>query len=250
MERITLVDNSRQAGMQEALNIPQNEAHMIIGCGGIGFWLGIMLAMMGAQKFIIMDGDKIDNSNLSRLPVPQTWIGVNKAVALRKTIRTLRPDCVVTCLTTHITPDTLNIIEQFFKGQGREYYSRIDTLTVWDTTDDARIQSKIHATVKKLKEEVSRVHYRKIGYEGFKVANYANYSVWTQEGYTTGYRTTQANSVSSVISAGMGMFSRYLTEKDVNIDLRELIMQGGTYGQKKEEAKAKPRARARRVTSV
>ena len=230
MERITLVDNSRQTGMQQELRMRDNETHMVIGCGGIGFWLALLLCMMGESRFILMDGDKIDNSNLNRLPTPQTWLGLNKAVALRKMIRLLRPDCIVTVLGTHITPDTLNIIEQFFNRRNDHYFQRIEHLTVWDTTDNAEIQKKIHNTVKGIRRGADKVVYRKLGYEGFKVANYEHYSVWTPEGYTTGYRTTQANAVSSVLSAGIGLFSRYLTDQDVNVDLKKLILKGGFNG--------------------
>ena len=244
MERITLVDNSRQTGMQQELRMREDELHMIIGCGGIGFWLGIMLAMMGESKFILMDGDKIDNSNLNRLPTPQTWIGLNKAVALRKMIRLLRPDCVVTVLGTHITPETLNIIEQAFTKGMPSYGRAYSNMTVWDTTDNAEIQRKIHETVRGLRREDEDIKYRKLGYEGFKVANYEQYSVWTPEGYTTGYRTTQANAVSSALSAGIGLFSRYLTKNDVNVDLRQLILKGGFNGNTVE-----PRARVKRVVA-
>ena len=242
MERITLVDNNRQVGMLQALKFKPDEQHIIIGCGGIGFWLGILLTMLGAQDIVIMDGDRIDASNLSRLPVPQTWIGTNKAVALRKTLRSLRPDLRVVCFTTHITVDTLSLLEQFTlkreKTHTQSYYNRSGDIgtTVWDTTDDANIQSKINAYVKTLedkqhegryygsREEVNRIFYRKIGYEGFNVGSYNEFEVWTQGDYTTGYRTTSANAVSSVMAAGFGVFARYLVPKhDVQLNLSNII---------------------------
>jgi len=226
MERITLVNEDRQVAMNQALGIVPEEVNVIIGCGGIGFWLGLLVAMVGGRYFVLFDGQNIDNSNLNRLPVPQTWVGQNKAVALRKMIRILRPDTVVT------TEDTLSMLEKLSSKIKKEqnYYSRTaNVLNVWDTTDDARIQTKINAYVNTLSKnrEWNKVRYRKIGYEGFKVGSYKDYQVWTQEGYTTGYRTTQANAVSSVISAGLGFFASYLTDKDVAVDLRELITKGG-----------------------
>jgi hypothetical protein len=232
MERITLVDNSRAEGMQEVLGMNlsthDTEYHIIIGCGGIGMWLGLLLAMMGQQYFVFMDGDKVDNTNLSRLPVPQTWVGINKAVALRKLIRIMRPDTVISCLTTHINEDTLHLLEQFSgKLDGGKYrrYNAQDIINVWDTTDDARIQKRISKYVDTMKNKYNKCRYRKIGYEGFQVGNYANMSkMWIPEDYQGGgYRTTQANAVSSVISAGLGIFANYLNNKDMNIDLYKLI---------------------------
>ncbi len=237
MERISLVDNSRADGMQEVLGMNRNDRDMeynvVIGCGGIGMWTALMLAMLGQQYFVFMDGDKIDNSNLSRLPVPQTWIGVNKAVALRKLIRNLRPDCIIGVLTSHITEDTLHLLESFtanLEGNEHRYYSHNDIINIWDTTDDARIQKRISKYVDTMKDKYDRCRYRKIGYEGFQVGNYKSMSnMWIPEDYQGGgYRTTQANAVSSAISAGLGIFANYLNTEDMNIDLYSLITKGVT----------------------
>jgi len=236
MERITLVDESRQALMAQELGLNQeHERHIIIGCGGIGFWLGVMLVMIQARYLVLMDGDKIDASNLSRLPVPQTWIGINKAVALRRLIRTMRPDTIVTCMTTHITEDTLGLLGEFsnkLTANNRTYYYSSDryTLNVWDTTDDARIQQKISAYVAKMRcdRNVQSIRYRKMGYDGFKVGSYPDMNTWQlPDTYTPGYRQTNANAVSSALAAGFGIFSAYLGAKDVNVDVKQLLTQGG-----------------------
>jgi hypothetical protein len=237
MERITLVDDSRQEQMAQDLGLNQeHEAHVIIGCGGIGFWLGIMLTMMQARYIVVMDGDTLDNTNLSRIPVPQTWVGINKAVALRKTIRTLRPDTVVTCLTTHINEDTLELLDKFtsnMSGNYNHYHNhRITTTNIWDTTDDARIQQKISEYVENLRSKrsgrVATVRYRKMGYDGFNIGGYENMNTWKlPDTYEPGYRTTNANAISSAIAAGLGIFGAYLSAGDVNVDLRKLIQRGG-----------------------
>lgn len=239
MERITLVDDSRQQEMSETLGLNQEqEVHVIIGCGGIGFWLGIMLVMIQARYIVVMDGDTIDNTNLSRLPVPQTWVGINKAVALRKTIRTLRPDTIVTCMTTHITEDTLSLLDKFTSNMNNAnaYYNhhnhRITTTNIWDTTDDARIQQRISEYVDNIRSKnagrVQTVRYRKMGYDGFNIGSYENMNTWKlPETYQPGYRTTNANAISSAIAAGLGIFSAYLSAGDVNVNLRTLIQQGG-----------------------
>lgn len=239
MERISLVDESRQQLMSQELGVnTEREIHVIIGCGGIGMWLGTMLCMLGSRYMVLMDGDTIDASNLSRLPVPQTWIGTNKAVALRKVIRTLRPDTVVTCLTTHITEDTLGLLETFTKDvdpQGvdrdRYYYGQQGrmAMNVWDTTDDARIQQRISAYVEEMrKRRNTNVRYRKMGYDGFKIGSYKDMKTWALPAtYTPGYRTTNANAVSSAIAAAFGIFGSYLNCPDVNVDVKALLEKGG-----------------------
>ena len=83
---IDVVDYSRQQELNDTMTdkMPIDSINMIIGCGGIGFWLGLFLALLGYKNFILIDGDTIDHSNLNRLPVPQTWTGINKAVAYAK----------------------------------------------------------------------------------------------------------------------------------------------------------------------
>jgi hypothetical protein len=229
MENINLVDYSRQVDLTNSApeldRIVHQNTHLIVGCGGIGFWLGISLAMMGAQDFILIDGQTIDNSNLNRLPVPQTWIGQNKAIALRKMIRFLRPATRIVVLNAHITEETLDMIPKMLN---HGYHQR-NTHNVWDTTDNAIIQRKIYDFVLELRKHQT-VKYRKIGYEAWKVGNYAKWDIWTDEDeYQAGYRTSSANSITSMLSAGLGIFSMGLErEDDFNLDIKKMILEGGT----------------------
>lgn len=232
MERreLDLTDYSRQQEMDTELDttaIKENSTEMIIGCGGVGYWLAIMMALNGHKNFVLIDGDKVDATNLNRLPVPQSWIGRNKAVALRKLIRYIRPDCRITVVSTHITEGTLGLIEQWLEKSVMSDYQM--HLTVWDTTDDARIQNKINEFVKKLgnNHDSDELRYRKIGYEGWDIGNYEEYAVWYPDDYQPGYRTARANAITSAISAGIGYFSRSLTNKDVKVNLKDLIKRGG-----------------------
>ncbi len=219
-----IIDYSRQSELDETMHeFPKDEINVIIGCGGIGFWLGLQLAMLGYRNFILIEGDKIDYSNLNRLPVPPSWVGINKAVALRKMIRTMRYETIVLTLNSHISKDTLSLLERLAQrcrtySNNRDYLS-VNTVTIWDTTDDARTQAEIYKYV----QTQQHMHYRKIGYEGFKIGNYSEYAVWTGENYQTGYRTSNANAVTSCMSAGIGIFSRALTTKDVELNLKDLI---------------------------
>lgn len=212
-----LVDYSRQNDLDQALGFEKIRINVIIGCGGVGFWLGIMLAMNGFSNFILFDADKLEVTNLNRIPVPPIWVGTNKAVALRRIITMLRPNALVKVYTHHIKADNLELIKKIA--------ARIRTgvgLMVWDTTDNAIDQKEIHNMCKK-----HRYAYRKLGYEGFTVGSYHKYDIWTANGYEPGYRTTRANSCTSAIAAGIGIFSAQLNNADVVVDLEDLIAKGG-----------------------
>lgn len=48
------------------LNNLKNTVVVIVGCGGIGNFLSYSLAMFTPKKMVLIDGDKIENSNLNR----------------------------------------------------------------------------------------------------------------------------------------------------------------------------------------
>lgn len=205
-----LINYSRQEAMNNELGMAIGYTNVIIGCGGIGFWLGIMLAMNGYEKFILIDKDKLEPTNLNRIPAPPTWIGVNKAVALRKIMSFLRPDTAIKVIPMHIKEDTIEFFEKVVK--------RLPACNVWDTTDNATDQQRIFKVCKGLDSS-----YHKIGYEGFKLGVYKNYDIWTAKDYVPGYRTTMANSCSSVMAASLGIFAKGLCDKDFEVDLKELL---------------------------
>jgi len=227
MERLDMTDYSRQREIDEELRFSQvtkdSALITVIGCGGIGFWVGIFYAMMGFKNFMFVDGESLELSNIARIPVPQTWVGINKCIALRKIIHQMRPGCNIRILPTHYSDDTASNIETFMRGTAGH--------RVWilDTTDDARTQRKIH-TQFKTREYIT---YLKLGYEGFKIGNYRNMDVWiNEETYQPGYRTSMANVITSAISAGLGIFSNSLRTdyhtgnrdaSDFNLNLYDLL---------------------------
>lgn len=80
---------------QEEIRLITKQSIAIIGCGGIGFWVGKFAAMSGIPKIYLFDNDIIEDTNLNRLDVPARFIGKNKADVLALVIRTVRPDCDV-----------------------------------------------------------------------------------------------------------------------------------------------------------
>lgn len=217
---LSTVDYSRQLAMDNRLEdgLDYGAVHTIIGCGGIGFYLGILLSLLGVRNFILVDGDKIDTSNLARLPVPQTWVGTNKAIALRKVMHSFRPNNLINTLPMRIDTDNLPLLERVCRHLREEMGS---DLMLWDTTDDARIQKKLCAWVRLQGDTL----YRKIGYEGFSVGTYSDMqTAWLPENYQPGYRTTRANAASSVLAAVLGIFAQgLLVEGDFNFDVLDFM---------------------------
>ena len=212
------IDYSRQEQMDRALRVERDliqHPHIIVGCGGVGFWLGIFLAMNGLENsLVLVDGDKLEATNLNRIPCPPSWIGVNKAIALRRIIKQMRPHIQVTCLPSFLSEDTLELLKKALNAHAYQ------AATVWDCTDDARIQTKVY---KVCQEE--GVRFRKIGYEGFKIGTYAHFDVWFDEAtYQRGYRTTMANAMSSAMAAALGVFAEGLNiQTDVNVNIKKLM---------------------------
>lgn len=208
MEQI--VDYSRQADMDGEIGTMFEYTHVIVGCGGIGFWLGILLSMIGIENLVLIDGDKLDPSNLNRIPVAQTWVGTNKAIALRKTIRQMRPLTSVMVLTKHATMASMDTLLPL-ANQRRLY--------IWDCTDNARFQVQLFGWARN-----NHQPYRKIGYEGYQVGAYKDYNIWIDDNYQTGYRTSRANAISSVMAAGWGaLFSFFSNQPEKTIDFKQEV---------------------------
>ena len=237
---LDMVDYSRQSELEDELSdLYDFGRYVIVGCGGIGFWVGIFLAMLGRDSFVLIDGTKIDNSNLNRLPVPQNFIGINKAIALRKIIRMLRPFAKVTCFSTNVTKENINMI---FKASFQSEYTHhkdgqmFHGTFVFDTTDNAVIQNLIYKTIHEIDDRNWDVKYLKVGYEGFAIGAYNEYQVWTVKDYQPGYRTSKANVVTSALAAGIGIFKVGLgITSDLEIDFQKLIEKGVWKNGKKEK---------------
>ena len=207
-----LVDYSRQASMQsDAARNMSESSHVIVGCGGIGYWLGIMLALYGARRIMLVDGDKVDTSNLARIPCPVTWVGFNKAVTLRRLVRYLRPNCIVQVFTQYLLEDNMPVV-----------LGNADV--VWDCTDRAGTQ----VMLSKYASE-HHMEYIKLGYEGYDIGTFRNVQdVWGADTAQTGYQTTRANAFSSSMAAALGAFSVMLGEnKDIHLNIQALLQQGG-----------------------
>jgi len=80
---------------QKSLNLKIPDEVYIIGCGGVGTWLGILCAMVGVKTINLFDSDIVENHNRARLPFPEEWNGMKKTDALKMFINWIRPECTV-----------------------------------------------------------------------------------------------------------------------------------------------------------
>jgi ThiF family len=80
---------------QESLGIDRDQSIMVVGCGGIGSWVGYFLGLAGVKELHLYDGDDISVHNLNRLPFTPGDIGTPKSLALANLIKAARPDSEV-----------------------------------------------------------------------------------------------------------------------------------------------------------
>lgn len=86
------MDAAEVYARQESLGINRDQSIMVVGCGGIGSWVGYFLGLAGVREMSLFDSDDISVHNLNRLPFTPEDIGRPKSVALAKLIQTARPD--------------------------------------------------------------------------------------------------------------------------------------------------------------
>lgn len=77
---------------QQALNLHlPTRGVAVIGCGGVGSWIALYLALAGVTNLWLFDFDTISESNLNRFPLGPDAVGQKKSEALAKAITLLRP---------------------------------------------------------------------------------------------------------------------------------------------------------------
>lgn len=98
----------------DKLNNIVNKTILIIGLGGVGSYALETLVRTGIKKFVIVDGDVVDSSNLNRqLMSLTTNIGLNKTDVWESRIKQINPNCEVIKITEFITKDNLNILFKY-----------------------------------------------------------------------------------------------------------------------------------------
>jgi hypothetical protein len=91
-----MLDNNELYQRQQSLEVNPSQSIAIIGCGGIGSWIAIHLALAGVNWIDLYDGDKLEAHNLNRFPLGPDAIGKYKSEAIAAELIRLRPDIEVT----------------------------------------------------------------------------------------------------------------------------------------------------------
>lgn len=77
---------------QEPLKLKIPNSVTVIGCGGVGSWIALFLALAGVKQLLLWDMDTVADHNLNRLPLPSSSVGHLKSDVLAAEIKRLRPD--------------------------------------------------------------------------------------------------------------------------------------------------------------
>lgn len=80
---------------QSSLGLTIPPAVTIVGCGGVGSWIAYFLALAGVPRLLLWDSDTISETNLNRLPVGPSYIGMEKSHALTGFLHGIVPSCQV-----------------------------------------------------------------------------------------------------------------------------------------------------------
>ena len=157
---------------------------LIIGLGGVGSYALETLVRTGIREFIIVDGDKIDISNLNRqLMTDTTNIGKYKTDIWEDRIYKINPECKITKITKFITKaeelfidevdyvidacDTLETKKEIIKyclennikfisamGMGNRIDATKITITTLDKTNNDPLAKKTRFLMKEIKGKI------------------------------------------------------------------------------------------------
>ncbi|MBR3144683.1 MAG: tRNA threonylcarbamoyladenosine dehydratase [Clostridia bacterium] len=118
---------SRMLLGDEAINKLKTKSVIIFGVGGVGSFVAEGVARMGVGAITLVDGDSYALSNLNRqLYANNNTIGENKAVAAKRAISLVNPDCNVTAVSKNYNSET----EKDFDFSQYDYVvDAIDTVT-------------------------------------------------------------------------------------------------------------------------
>lgn len=91
-------------------NILARSSVCILGLGGIGSNIAVSLARSGIGRLVMVDFDRVEESNLNRQYYNLSHIGMKKTDALVDVIRSINKDIVLDVVDTKIDTDNLHEI--------------------------------------------------------------------------------------------------------------------------------------------
>jgi tRNA A37 threonylcarbamoyladenosine dehydratase len=182
---------------QKNIGLKTDMCVVVVGCGGVGYWVSKFLAMSGVREITLFDHDTIEASNLNRLDLPISMIGKNKAHLVKKILENLRTDVNVNAIP--------------FRFNGDVVINKPDV--VFDCTDKIESQKQIEKWCKE-----KNIKYMSPGYDGTHVTLSYRVASWGET--DGGYRITPSWVVPAVVIAAMtvGAALKY-HNKEISCDL-------------------------------
>ncbi|MGC9093952.1 MAG: HesA/MoeB/ThiF family protein, partial [Bacteroidota bacterium] len=107
---------------QRNLNIHVPNSICVVGCGGVGSWVAILLALVGVKRMELWDGDIVEETNLNRTLFSPRDVGRNKAQALGEIILRLRPRIQLSINTRYLQPEDVKSLRAEVIVDGRDVF--------------------------------------------------------------------------------------------------------------------------------
>jgi len=179
----------------------------VIGCGGTGFWTAVFLAMSGIKELILIDPDKLETSNLNRLPLEERHVGKNKTVIASEFIHTIRNP-----IRTELHEKRIETTQDCTILRG----------IVFCCTDNLKSQQIICAYCKK-----NNLKYQRIGYDGTILNVSKAFPLSFEDAMDEGgYSVTPSWVVPAVFAAAAGVSSKLYKELCIMDDIGKIHTQG------------------------
>jgi len=181
---------------------------IVVGCGGIGNWVALDLALLGMGTLILFDNDKVEASNLNRTLFKLSHIGKPKVTAVKELISERRKDALV------IVHQELFSVENLKKLEGIDF--------IFDCSDTTRLKDSI-AQLK------VKPRYVKLGYDGFEGTICIDDFTSGRWGTDSSYTITPSFFAPPQILSALGITEMLLVKKQVsrtvNLNVKRLISQ-------------------------
>lgn len=213
---------------QQTLDLQMgNGTYFVVGCGGTGMWTAFMLAMSGAKKLFLFDSDKLELSNLNRLPFTTSDIGKRKTTVLAKFLRRIRPEIEIREL-GHFSLETIPM----FKDE--------DPDTIYCCTDNWKSQVLVRNYCTyymkdgefTTSEILSGPTFIRIGYDGAHISVRHELPAWgkeegmaNQDGYNIVPSWVVPSALAACIGVAKGMY-RPARRIETNGNIEHIIRRG------------------------
>lgn len=97
----------------DAMKKLQHSTVAVIGIGGVGSYITEALVRSGIGSFVLIDGDKIESTNLNRqLHTNMYNIGHSKVESMKERILSINPDAHVFAYEIFLTEENMNLLWQ------------------------------------------------------------------------------------------------------------------------------------------